>query len=73
MNGWPHGSQPAVQRGVQLRWNTTVRGFKSGNAIDDCEYLQVRDSNKCPEGDLPTWDTPLRHLANGLVAVSSGP
>ena len=38
--------------GVQLRWSTTVWGFKSGKAIDDCEYLQVRDSNKCPEGDL---------------------
>jgi|GEM_PF-4769665 hypothetical protein len=58
--------------GVQLRWSTTVWGFKSGKAIDDCEYLQVRDSNKCPEGDLSTWDTHLRRLASVLAAVSSG-
>ena len=43
--------------------STAVWGFKSGKVIDDCEYLQVRDSNKCPEGDLPTWDTHLRPLA----------
>ena len=53
--------------------STTVWGFKSGKDIDDCEYLKVRDSNKCPEGDLPTRDTHLRHLAPGLVTVSSGP
>jgi hypothetical protein len=49
--------------GVQLGLSTVVWGFTSGKLIDDCEYLQVRDSNKCPEGDLPTWDTHLRHLA----------
>ena len=38
--------------GVQLGLSTTVWGFKSGKVIDDCEYLQARDSNKCPEGDL---------------------
>src|ERR1035437_9004167 len=48
--------------GVQLRWSTTVWGFKSGNAIDDCEYLQVRDLNKCPEGDL-----------NPIIACSVAP
>ena len=32
--------------------STAVWGFNSGKDIDDCEYLQVRDSNKCPEGDL---------------------
>jgi hypothetical protein len=58
--------------GVQLGWSTTVWGFQSGKDIDDCEYLQVRDSNKCPEGDLPTWDTHLRHLASGLAGVSPG-
>ena len=56
--------------GVQLGWSTTVWGFQSGKVIDDCEYLQVRDSNKCPEGDLPTWDTHLRPLALALAVVS---
>ena len=32
--------------------STAMWGFKSGKAIDECEYPQVRDSNKCPEGDL---------------------
>jgi hypothetical protein len=27
---------------------------------------------KCPEGDLPTWDTHLRHLASALAAVTPG-
>jgi hypothetical protein len=58
--------------GVQLGWSTTVWGFKSGKVIDDCEYLQVRNSNQCPEGDLPTRDTHLRHLAPGLAGVSLG-
>jgi hypothetical protein len=40
--------------GGQLGWSTTVWGFQSGKAIDDCEYLQVRDSNKCPRGTYPT-------------------
>jgi hypothetical protein len=40
--------------GVQLGFSTTVWGFKWGKVIDDCEYPQVRDSNKCPEGDLNT-------------------
>ena len=53
--------------------STTVWGFKSGKDIDDCEYPQVKGSNKCPEGDLPTRDTHLRHLAPGIVAASSGP
>ena len=47
--------------------STAVWGFKSGKVIDDCEYLQVTDSNKCPDGDLPTWDTHLRHLAPCLA------
>ena len=38
--------------GVQLGLSTTVWGFKSGKDIDDGEYPQVKDSNKCPEGDL---------------------
>ena len=25
--------------GVQVGWSTTLWGFKSGHAIDDCEYL----------------------------------
>jgi hypothetical protein len=29
-----------------------VWGFKSSKAIADGEYPQVKDSNKCPEGDL---------------------
>jgi len=37
--------------------STAAWGFKSGKVIDDCVYLQVRDSNKCPEGDL----NPLSH------------
>jgi len=45
--------------GVQLRLSTTVWGFKSDKDIDDCEYPLVKDSNKCPEGDLPTRDTHL--------------
>jgi len=53
--------------GVQLGLSTAVWGFKSGKVIDDCEYPQVRDSNKCPEGDLPTRDTHLRHLAPGIT------
>ena len=44
--------------GVQLGLSTTVWGFKSGKDIDDCEYPQVNDSNKCPEGDL----NPLPHV-----------
>ena len=59
--------------GVQLGLSTTVWGFKSGEDIDHCEYLQVRDSNKCPEGDLPTRDTHLRHLAPGLARTVSSP
>jgi hypothetical protein len=51
--------------------STAVRGFKSGKVIDDCEYLQVKGSNKCPEGDLPTRDTHLRHLAPGLAKALS--
>lgn len=52
--------------------STTVWGFKSGKDIDDCEYPQVKGSNECPEGDLPPWDTHLRHLAPGLArSVSS--
>jgi hypothetical protein len=43
--------------------STTVWGFNSGESIDDCEYPQVKGSNKCPEGDLPTRDTHLRPLA----------
>ena len=43
--------------------STAVWGFNSGESIDDCQYLQARDSNKCPEGDLPTRDTHLRLLA----------
>jgi hypothetical protein len=58
---------------VQLGLSTTVWGFKSGKVIDKREYPQVKDSNKCPEGDLPTWDTHLRHLASGLAAVSPEP
>ena len=38
--------------GVQLGSSTAVWGFNSGESIDDCEYPQVKDSNKCPEGDL---------------------
>jgi len=45
--------------GVQLGWSTIVWGFQSGKVIDECEYLQARDSNKCPEGDL----NPLSHGA----------
>ena len=37
---------------VQLGLSTTVLGFNSGEAIDDREYPQVKDSNRCPEGDL---------------------
>jgi hypothetical protein len=47
--------------------STAVWGFNSGESIDDRESLQVRDSSKCPEGDLPTGDTHLRHLAPGLA------
>ncbi len=43
--------------GVQLGWSTTVWGFQPGKDIDECEYLQVKDANKCPEGDL----NPLSH------------
>ena len=50
--------------------STTVWGFNSGKVIDDCEYPQVKDSNRCPEGDLPTRDTHLRHLAPGLAGVT---
>ena len=32
--------------------STAVWGFNSGESIDDCEYPQVKGSNKCPEGDL---------------------
>ena len=52
--------------------STAVWGFKSGKVIDDSEYLQATDSNKCPEGDLPTRDTHLRHLAPGLGEVCPG-
>ena len=58
--------------GIQFGLSTTVWGFQSVKVIDDCEYLQVRDSNKCPEGDLPTRDTHLRYLAPGLAGVSPG-
>ena len=37
--------------------------------IDKRQYSQVKDSNKCPEGDLPTCDTHLRHLASVLAPV----
>ena len=50
--------------------STNVWGFNSGESIDDCEYPQVKDSNKCPEGDLPTWDTHLRLLAPDLAGPS---
>jgi hypothetical protein len=53
--------------GVQLGLSTTVWGFKSGKVIDDCEYPQVKGSKQCPEGDLPTRDTHLRHLAPGIT------
>ena len=43
-------------------------GFKSGKVIDDCEYLQVRDSNKCPEGDL----NPLSHGAMSRLLAQQG-
>ena len=59
--------------GVQLGLSTAVWGFKSGKVIDDCEYPQVKDSNRCPEGDLPTRDTHLRHLAAGLAGVTPRP
>ena len=58
--------------GVQFGLSTTVWGFNSGESIDDCEYPQVKGSNQCPEGDLPTRDTHLRHLAPGLTARSQG-
>ena len=44
---------------VHLGLSTTVSGVQVGQAIDDYEYPQVRDSNKCPEGDL----NPLSHGA----------
>jgi hypothetical protein len=66
------GSQPAVKRGGSARVEHDRVGFQSGKVIDDCEYLQVRDSNKCPEGDLPTRDTHLRYLAPGLTVRSQG-
>ena len=58
--------------GIQFGLSTTVWGFQSVKVIDDCEYLQVRDSNKCPEGHLPTRDTHLRYLAPGLTVRSQG-
>ena len=48
--------------------STAVWGFKSGKVIDDCEYLQVRDSNKCPEGDL----NPLSHGAMSRLLAQQG-
>jgi hypothetical protein len=38
--------------GVQLGLSTAMWGFNSGEYIDDREYPQVKDSNRCPEGDL---------------------
>jgi hypothetical protein len=45
--------------GVQFGLSTSVWGFNSGESLDDCEYPQVKGSNKCPEGDL----NPLSHGA----------
>ena len=58
--------------GFSFGLSTTVWGFNSGDSIDDCEYPQVKESNKCPEGDLPTRDTHLRPLAPGLTGVFAG-
>jgi hypothetical protein len=60
------------ERGGQLGLSTAAWGSNSDEFIDDCEFLQVRDSTECPEGDLPTRDTHLRHLAASLAGVSPG-
>jgi len=51
----PPGTHPWFTSG----WARPCRGFQPGKDIDDYEYPQVRDSNKCPEGDL----NPLSHGA----------
>jgi hypothetical protein len=67
------GTAPCEGGGSTRAEHSTTRwGFKSGKVIDDREYPQVKHSNKCPDGDLPTWDTHLRHLAPGLVGLSPG-
>jgi hypothetical protein len=63
--GIPPRSDQLGERGGSTRVEHDRVGVQLGEAIDDCEYPQFRDSNRCPEGDLPTRDTHLRHLAPG--------
>ena len=41
------GRHQTQERGGSTRVEHDVLGFKSGKAIDDCEYPQFKDSNKC--------------------------
>src|ERR1035437_9659843 len=62
----------ALERGGSTRVEHAVWGFKSGRSISRTIQPLVKDSSRCPEGDLPTWDTHLRHVASALACVPPG-